>query len=89
MTSEEEKEFTAIRHGYYKLGKHGIEVLQSMGYSVEGMSLDLMDVSKEKQREILFEIADQGRLPELQGLIEQKQTEIFEQSQPNSPRRVR
>jgi hypothetical protein len=73
MTSEEEKEFRATRHEYYKLGKAGIEVLQSMGFVEADQP---MDIPKERQREILFEIAEQGRLPELRGLIEQKGAEI-------------
>ena len=75
MTPEEEKEFIAVRHRYYKTGKAGPEILQSMGMIEIDQS---MIPSKEEQRDMLFKIADQGRLPNLLTLIEQREAEILE-----------
>lgn len=60
--------FKALRHRFYKLGKHGTTILVEMG---------ALMIPKGMIRFVLFDIAKTGRLPELETLIEKKEAEIL------------
>ncbi len=71
MTPEEESKFTSLRHRFYRLGKSGPQVLSEMGFHFHP------EPSNETCRATLFVIAEQGRLPELENLIDEHEREIL------------
>ncbi len=76
MTPEEAK-FRELRHRAYRLGKNLISILEQMGCLTENS--DTITLSKETQREMLFQIAGRDKLPELEILIKKKEAEILAQ----------
>lgn len=74
---EEDLQFKAIRHKVYRFGKRAPELLIEMGVIHPGAAE--VPFSKEEMRIALFDLAGQGRLPELEALITRTEAEKEEQ----------
>ncbi len=70
---DDDPRFKALRHRFWRLAKHGPQVLTEMGYSWP------IPPSQETCRKMLFEIAEKGRLDKLESVIKRKEAEILEQ----------
>jgi len=84
MEADEETKFKELRHRFYRLGHHGQGILIEMGVLPEPIrgvmaTLGEQRFSMIEIRERLFNLADQGRLPELETLITKKEAEILAQ----------
>ena len=84
MGANEETKFKELRHRFYRLAHHGQGILIEMGVLPEPIRGGMATLGEQRFsmieiREKLFNLADQGRLPELETLITKKEAEILEQ----------
>ena len=75
MTPEEEARFSQLRHRFYRLAHHGPQLLIEIGAldKTVGGQRFTHDEIKDK----LFEVANSGKLPQLEEAIARKESEIL------------
>jgi hypothetical protein len=74
---EDDPGFRALRHRFYRLGKHSNQVLKDLGF-LQHLAPDEV-VGKDEQRQLLFEAHKSGVLDKLETLINEKEAELREQ----------
>ena len=72
---KEDPKFKALRHRFYKLGKHGPGLLEQM--AAINTNTGAATFSKDQLREALFGLHKEGKISQLESLIEKKEAEIL------------
>lgn len=71
MVQDDDPRFKQLRHRFYRLGKFGPNVLSDMGYVYS------CEPDQEACRKALFEIAEAGKLDQMETLIDEQEKEIL------------